>query len=143
DQPICVICYADLVNCLILRQRAIYSVAEYARKGRFLMFSNLLPRAFQRVGIHYGWAVVFVVFLTMLLTSAAMGMVGVLMLPLKTEFGWDLGAISGALALRVLLYGMVGPFAAAVMLRYGVRTIVGTALALIVTGLLLASRVTE
>ncbi len=105
-----------------------------------MMHSTLLPRAFQRVGIHYGWAVVAVVFLTMLSTSAAMGMVGVLMLPLKTEFGWDLGAISGALALRVLLYGMVAPFAAAVMLRYGVRTIVGTALAMIVTGLALATR---
>jgi MFS family permease len=107
------------------------------------MLSTLLPRAFQRVGIHYGWAVVAVVFLTMLSTSAAMGMVGVLMLPLKTEFGWDLGAISGALALRVLLYGMVGPFAAAVMLRYGVRKIVATALALIVTGLALATQITS
>src|SRR5258708_21090790 len=106
------------------------------------MLSPLLPRAFQRVGIHYGWAVVAVVFLTMLSTSAAMGMVGVLMLPLKTEFGWDLGAISGALALRVLLYGMVAPFAAAVMLRYGVRTIVGTALAMTVTGLALAAQIT-
>jgi hypothetical protein len=69
-------------------------------------------------------------------------MVGVLMLPLKTEFGWDLGTISGALALRVLLYGMAAPFAAAVMLRYGVRTVVGTALALIVIGLALATRIT-
>src|SRR5258708_37999458 len=103
---------------------------------------GFLPRMFERVGIHYGWAVTGVVFLTMLSTSAAMGMVGVLMLPLKTEFGWDLGAISGALGLRVLLYGMSGPFAAAVMLRYGVRTVVGTALALIVIGLALATRIT-
>src|SRR5882757_3222468 len=107
------------------------------------MLSAPLPRAFQRVGIHYGWAVTAVVFLTMLSTSAAMGMVGVLMLPLKTEFGWDLGAISGALALRVLLYGMVAPFAAAVMLRYGVRTIVGMALALIITGLALATQISS
>lgn len=71
--------------------------------------STFLPRVFQRMGIYYGWAVAGVVFLTMLSTSAAIGMVGVLMLPLKTEFGWDLGAISGALALRVLLYGMAAP----------------------------------
>jgi hypothetical protein len=31
------------------------------------------------------------------------------LLPLKTEFGWDLGAISGALALRLALFGLVGP----------------------------------
>ncbi len=106
------------------------------------MNSTFLPRTFARFDIHYGWAVVGVIFLTMLSTSAAMGMVGVLMLPLKTEFGWDLGAISGALALRVLLYGMVAPFAAALLQHYGVRLVVATALGLIVTGLLLASRMT-
>lgn len=105
--------------------------------------TNFLPDAFQRARIHYGWAVVAVVFLTMLSTAATMGMVGVLMLPLKGEFGWDVGAISGALALRVLLYGMVAPFAAALMLRYGVRTIVGSALALIVAGIALATQITE
>jgi hypothetical protein len=82
------------------------------------------------------------IFLTMRSTSATMGMVGVLLLPLRTEFGWDAGAISGALALRVLLYGMVGPFAAALILRYGGRPVVGTALAFIVLGLALASRMT-
>ncbi len=104
--------------------------------------SDFLPRTFARLGVHYGWAVVAVIFLTMLSTSAVMGMVGVLMLPLKSEFGWDLGAISGALALRVLLYGMVAPLAAAILQRYGVRKVVSTALLLIVTGLLLASRMT-
>ncbi|MCC8979014.1 hypothetical protein [Bradyrhizobium acaciae] len=101
-----------------------------------------LPRLSARAGIFYGWAVVAIIFLTMLSTSAAMGMVGVLLLPLRPEFGWDVGAISGALALRVLLYGMVGPFAAALMLRFGVRPVVGTALAFIVLGLALASRMT-
>src|ERR1700761_2838904 len=81
--------------------------------------SHFLPRTFARLGVHYGWPVVAVIFLTMLSTSAVMGMVGVLMLPLKSEFGWDLGAISGALALRVLLYGMVAPLAAAILQRYG------------------------
>src|SRR5260370_18377116 len=85
---------------------------------------EFLPRMFERVGIHYGWAVTGVVFLTMLSTSAAMVMVGVLMLPLKTEFGSDLGAISGALALRALLYAMSAPFAAAATPTNGVRTFV-------------------
>jgi len=79
------------------------------------MLSSRLAPFLARRGIHYGWAVVAVVFLTMLATSAAMGMPGVLLLPLKNEFGWDLGAISGALALRLMLYGMVAPFAAALM----------------------------
>jgi predicted MFS family arabinose efflux permease len=106
------------------------------------MLSNLLAPALARRGIHYGWAVVAVTFLTMLATSAAMGMPGVLLLPLKTEFGWDLGLISGAMALRLLLFGLVAPFAAALMQRYGIRAVVGTALGVIVTSLALATQMT-
>lgn len=106
------------------------------------MLSSSLAPFLARHGVHYGWAVVAVVFLTMLATSAAMGMPGVLLLPLKNEFGWDLGAISGALALRLMLYGIVAPFAAALMQRYGVKAVVGTALGLIVLGLTLATRMT-
>ena len=106
------------------------------------MLSHLLAPALARRGIHYGWAVVAVTFLTMLATSAAMGMPGVLLLPLHTEFGWDTGQISGALALRLLLFGLVGPFAAALMQRYGLRATVCTALAMIVAGLGLATRMT-
>lgn len=106
-----------------------------------MLSSRLAPFLAQR-GIHYGWAVVAVVFLTMLATSAAMGMPGVLLLPLKNEFGWDLGAISGALALRLMLYGFVAPFAAALMQRYGVKLVVGTALGLIALGLTLATQMT-
>ena len=43
-----------------------------------------------RRGVHYGWVVVTVAFLTMLATAAVMAMPGVLMLPLQGEFGWDL-----------------------------------------------------
>jgi sugar phosphate permease len=106
------------------------------------MLSHLLAPALARRGIHYGWAMAAVTFLTMLSTSAAMGMPGVLLLPLQTEFGWTAAAISGALALRLMLFGLVGPFAAAVQQRYGLRATVAVALALIVGGLGLATRMT-
>jgi sugar phosphate permease len=107
------------------------------------MLAHVLAPAMARRGVHYGWIVVAVAFLTMLATAAAMGMPGVLLLPLKGEFGWDLGAISGALALRLALFGMVAPFAAALMLRYGMRVVVSTALVFIVIGLALATQMTE
>src|ERR1700728_788509 len=106
------------------------------------MLSTVLAPALARRGIHYGWAVVAVGFLTMLATSAALRLPGVLLLPLKNEFGCDLGAISGALALRLLLFGLVAPFAAALMQRYGMRAVVGTALGTIVFGLALATPMT-
>lgn len=106
------------------------------------MLSGVLAPSLARRGIHYGWFVVGVAFLTMLATSATVGIAGVLLLPLRTEFGWDLGTISGALALRLVLYGLVAPFAAALMQRYGIRRVVAAALAIIVLGLTLASRMT-
>jgi predicted MFS family arabinose efflux permease len=107
------------------------------------MLSYALAPALARRGIHYGWAVVAVTFLTMLATAAAMGMPGVLLLPLKGEFGWDLGQISGALALRLMLFGLVAPFAAALMQRYGLRAVVGTALGIIVASLATATQMTR
>ena len=100
------------------------------------MVSSRIAAAFARRNIHYGWAVVGVTFLTMLVTAAAMGTPGVLIVPLEREFGWSDAQISSALALRILLYGLFGPFAAAFMNRFGVRRVVACALALIVAGLL-------
>ena len=97
------------------------------------MLSLPLASWLGRRGIHYGWAMAVVTFLTMLATSASVGLLGVLLVPLRVEFGWDTGAISGPLALRLALYGLVGPFAAALMLRYGLRSVACTALAMIVT----------
>ena len=65
------------------------------------MLAHALAPILARRGIHYGWAMAAVTFLVALSTSAAMGMPGVLMLPLQHEFGWDLGSISGAMALRL------------------------------------------
>ena len=107
------------------------------------MFAARLAPVLARYGIHYGFVVVGVTFLTMLATSAAMGMPGVLMLPLEHEFGWTAAAISGALALRLMLYGLLGPFAASFLQRYGLRRVVVVALLLIMAGLGLASRMTQ
>lgn len=75
-------------------------------------------------GIHYGWVVVAVTGLTMLVTAGAVGIPGVLIAPLEAEFGWSTGEISGAFAIRLLLFGLVGPFAAAFMNRYGLRPVI-------------------
>jgi sugar phosphate permease len=100
------------------------------------MTSNALAATLRRRNIHYGWVVVAVTFLTLLVTAATMGMSGVLIVPLEHEFGWDDAQISTALALRILLFGFFGPFAAAFMNRFGVRPVIVVAMVLISTGLL-------
>jgi sugar phosphate permease len=107
------------------------------------MASSGLVAVLARRNIHYGWVVVAVTFLTMLVTAAAMGTPGVLIVPLEHEFGWDNAQISSALALRIMLYGLFGPFAAAFMNRFGVRRVVLCALSLIVAGLLASLMMTS
>ncbi len=99
------------------------------------MTARRLAAFLDRRGVHYAWVVAAVTFLTALTTSGAVGIPGALILPLGREFGWDTAEISSALALRLLLFGLMAPFAAALIERYGVRRIVAAAVALIVLGL--------
>ena len=102
------------------------------------MLARYLAPRLARAGIHYGWVIMAVTFVVSLTTAGAMGLPGALILPLSKEFGWEVGEISSALALRILLYGLMAPFAAALMERYGVKRMIVAALALIVAGFVLA-----
>src|ERR1700685_3485287 len=107
------------------------------------MTSSSLAAALGRRNIHYGWGVVGVTFLPLLVTAAAMGTPGVLIVPLEKEFGWEDAQISSALALRILLFGLFGPFAAAFMNRFGVRRVILCALSLIAGGMLSSPAMTR
>ncbi len=88
--------------------------------------------------VHYGWVVAGATFLVMLATAGAMGAPGVILEPLEKEFGWSAADISVALALRLALFGLMAPFAAALLNRYGLRRVVGAAVVMI-AGAILAS----
>jgi sugar phosphate permease len=100
------------------------------------MLSRPLSELLTRHGVHYAWVVLAVTFVTALTTAGAVGIPGALILPLTQEFGWDTAQISSALAIRLLLFGLMAPFAAALIARYGVRPTVISAITLIVTGLI-------
>lgn len=98
------------------------------------MVSTALASTLARRNIHYGWIIVAATFLTMLVTAGAMGAPGVLIKPLQDEFGWETSQISSALAIRLILFGLMGPFAAAFMNYFGVRKVIVFALGLIGVG---------
>ncbi|MCE6075127.1 MFS transporter [Agrobacterium vitis] len=98
------------------------------------MISNALASMLARRNIHYGWIVVAATFLTMLVTAGAMGAPGVLIKPLQDEFGWETSQISSALAVRLVLFGLMGPFSAAFMNYFGVRKVIFFAMILISSG---------
>ncbi|WP_047250312.1 MFS transporter [Chromobacterium subtsugae] len=90
-----------------------------------------LLSGWSRGRFHYAWIAVAVTFLVMLITAAIRSAPGVMMVPLEHEFGWSRSAISTALAINLALFGLMGPFAAAAMLRFGLRRTVLAALALL------------
>jgi len=84
----------------------------------------------QRLGHNYVFLVVAVIFLALMVSAGLRATPGVLILPLESAFGWDRASISLAAAIGIFLYGLIGPFSAALMLRFGIRRTVLSALAL-------------
>jgi len=81
-------------------------------------------------GQKYAFVVVAVIFLALLASAGLRATPGVLMLPLQQAFGWDVSLVSSSATIGIFLYGLAGPFAAAVMQRFGIRRTVLGALAL-------------
>jgi MFS family permease len=93
--------------------------------------------------LHYGWVVAAVTFFILLLGAGIRAAPSVLILPLQREFGWDTSTISAAIAVNIFLFGMMGPFAVAIMERFGVRRTISVALFLLATGVALTSFMTQ
>jgi len=86
---------------------------------------------------HYGWVVVGVTFLAMVISAGVRATPGVLMAPLESEFGWSRATISFAVAVSLIVYGLIGPFAASFMERFGLRRTMLAALSLLAAGVTL------
>jgi sugar phosphate permease len=79
--------------------------------------------------LHYAWIVAAVTFVVLLLTAGIRAAPGVLIVPLEDEFHWSRSTISFAVGINLLLYGLIGPFAAVLIDRIGVRRTMAAALA--------------
>ena len=81
--------------------------------------------------IHPGWIAVTVTFFTLMASAGYRSAPSVLIVPLEDAFGWSRSQISLAVSINVLLFGLVAPFAAALMERFTVRKVVMSALTLV------------
>jgi sugar phosphate permease len=107
------------------------------------MISNWLSGALARRNIHYGWVMVGVTFFTALINAGAVGAPGVFIVPLQNEFGWSTAEISSALSIRFILFGLMAPFAAALLNRYGLRNVTLSALLIVVSALVASLAMTQ
>ncbi len=78
--------------------------------------------------IHPGWIAATVTFFTLMATAGFRSAPSVLIIPLEEAFGWSRSQVAFAVSINVLLFGLVAPFAAALMERFTVRKVVMSAL---------------
>jgi len=69
----------------------------------------------------HAWIAVAVTFIALLVAAGLRSAPSVLMVPLQINFGWGRGTISFAAAMGIFLYGLVGPFSAALMISFGIK----------------------
>ena len=101
-----------------------------------------MPGAPHRPRLHYAWVVFGVTFFTLLAAAGFRSTPSVLIDPLRDEFGWSRATIGSAVSVNLVLFGLIGPFAAALMSRYGLRRVVITAVCTISLGALLTTQMT-
>jgi sugar phosphate permease len=86
--------------------------------------------------LHYAWIVLAVTFVCLLVSAATRATPSVLIVPLEKEFGWSRTTISMAISVNILLYGLIGPFAAGLINRYGPRRVMAASAVLLGVGTL-------
>src|SRR5258708_22871621 len=84
--------------------------------------------------LRYGWIVAGVTFLALLAAAGVRSSPSVFIVPIEPEFGWTRTTVSIAIAINLLLYGLLGPFAAAFMDRIGLRATAIIAFAIMAVG---------
>jgi MFS family permease len=92
---------------------------------------SVVPAAAPARRFHYGWVVAAATFVVLLVTAAIRATPGLLMVPLESEFGWNRAVISAAVAINIALFGLIGPFAASVIDRFGLRRVILAAVTLL------------
>jgi MFS family permease len=92
---------------------------------------------------HRAWAVTAVAFLALVSSAAFRSSTGVLIEPVADEFGWSVSTVSFAVLVNLALYGLVAPFAAALMEKWGIRRVVALALVMLSLGMGLTTLMTE
>jgi len=93
--------------------------------------------------VHYAWIVAAVIFVTLLTGVGIRATPSVLIVPLEEAFGWSRTTISFAISINIVLFGLMGPFAAALMQQIGIRRTVLLALALLAVSVAASTLMTQ
>lgn len=89
------------------------------------------------IRIHYSWFILALTFCSIIVAGIVMSSSGVFIDPLEKEFGWDRSIIALAFAISLFLYGISGPFMAALLEVIGLKKMMIVSMATLLTGIIL------
>lgn len=92
---------------------------------------------------HYAWVVVAVTLVTLMAAQAVRAAPGIIIVPLEQEFGWDRAAISLAVGVSLLAFGLGGPLGGWLLERFGPRRLLTGGILLIGAGLIALINIRE
>ncbi|MGK2908647.1 MAG: MFS transporter [Sphingobium sp.] len=92
---------------------------------------------------HPATFVLIITFTSLLVAAGLRSAPSVLMMPLELHFGWSRATTSLTAAIGIFLYGLAGPFAAALMLSFGIRRTMMAGLALMATATFVSQWMTQ
>lgn len=76
-----------------------------------------------RARVYYGWYVVAATILLLLVAAGVRSVPGIMLVPIMQDTGWERSAISLAVSIGLVVFGLASPFAGALIGRFGPRRV--------------------
>jgi len=96
-----------------------------------------------RQGIFYGWVVVAVSAIALLVTAGVRIAPGAFLLDMRADTGWSTAVLSLAAAIGLVVFGLAGPLSGSLMARLGMRRVTVASLLIAAVAMATSSLVTE
>lgn len=106
-----------------------------------MMPENHAPRP--RPRLHYAYIMAALAFVLLIAAAGIRSSPTMLIEPLEREFHWSPATISAAIAINLGLFGFMGPFAAGIFERFGLRRTIASALVLLAIAAATSSLMTQ
>jgi MFS family permease len=87
--------------------------------------------------IHFSWVILFISFFSIIVAGIIRSSSGVFIESFEQEFGWDRSVISLAFAIGLFLYGISGPFMAALIEVIGLKKMMVVSMSTLLAGIIL------
>jgi MFS family permease len=97
----------------------------------------------QKEGIFYGWVVLAIAFITLVLGYTIRNTFSVFYPTIVKEFGWGRGNTAVMFSIAIVVYGMVAPLAGGLVDRFGPRRVLSIGAVIVGCGVALCSQATR